>query len=286
MNLSSITDVKWNEKDIQKLLYCGNTLWERKTENVKYTEYNTDRLDTDIELKYYSAVVYNDQIHLIGKNSYVTQHTIFDGTSWSYGTNFNYGPGVAAVYNGKIHNMNGYGWYSYDGSSWSSEGSVPYPCSQAAIGVYDNEIHIMGSITSEYGKKHYKYDGSSWSEDTYWLPGQNTGGGNIVKYKGKIYYGNMEWDGTRITVLGDHLIRSSCYNDIIYNGYLYIFADDLASGTIGLFNAIFRYDGSNLEFIGRTPYSMQKALTVLYNNKIHIIGKNDVLASSHYMLNI
>ena len=68
-----------------------------------------------------SAVVYNNEIHILGSgnSSYYTKH------------------------------------YKWNGSSWTSVSTLPYEFYNGSAVVYNNEIHILGSYNSSDRTKHY-----------------------------------------------------------------------------------------------------------------------------------
>ena len=74
--------------------------------------------------------------------------------------------GSAVVYNNEIHILGGSGnktaHYKWNGTSRTSESTLPYPFYQSSAVVYNNEIHILGSYNSSYYTAHYKWNGSSW----------------------------------------------------------------------------------------------------------------------------
>ena len=83
------------------------------------------------EFYYDSAVVYNDEIHILGD------------------------------YSGESLNSH----YKWNGSSWTSVSTLPYLFYKGSAVVYDNEIHILGSYSNT--KMHYKWNGSSWKTTCY-----------------------------------------------------------------------------------------------------------------------
>ena len=122
-----------------------------------------------------SAVVYNNEIHIIGGNDTYTYHYKYNGSSWtSVSTlpyNFNYGSAV--VYNNEIHILGSYDsssqtkHYKYNGSSWTSVSTLPYYFYLGSAVVYNNEIHILGSNDASNTNKHNKYkDIISWTNIT------------------------------------------------------------------------------------------------------------------------
>lgn len=74
--------------------------------------------------------------------------------------------GAAVVYENELHLMGGADFeknhYKWNGSEWIEVGSLPYEVYKSAAVVYKNEIHLMGGI---YGAtQHWKWNGSEWIE--------------------------------------------------------------------------------------------------------------------------
>ena len=151
------------------------------------------------------AVVYNDEIHILGGNDTATRryHYKYDGTSWSkVGTlPYDFYFGCAVVYNDEIHILGSMNssyskdHYKYDGTSWSKVGTLPYNFRCGCAVVYHNEIHILGGNSTPESKKHYKFDGTSWESVTP-LPYEFSSGGAVV-YNDQIHIVNSEKDPYR-----------------------------------------------------------------------------------------
>ena len=111
-----------------------------------------------------SAVVYNNEIHLLGGFYGATKHYKYDGTSWvSVGTlPYSFNQGSAVVYNNEIHIMGSSSdvtkHYKYDGTTWTSVSSLPYKFYKGSAVVYNNEIQIMGSAQDNCYKYHYSIE--------------------------------------------------------------------------------------------------------------------------------
>ena len=74
---------------------------------------------------------------------------------------YNFYNGDAVVYNNEIHILGGTGgidaYRKYNGSSWSNLASIPYYFTGGSAVELNNEIHILGSnYSSTYYTKHYK----------------------------------------------------------------------------------------------------------------------------------
>lgn len=72
--------------------------------------------------------------------------------------------GSAVVLNDEIHILggtdNGNKHYKYNGTSWESVSTLPYDFYQGSAVVLNDEIHILGSNSDNLN--HYKYDGTLW----------------------------------------------------------------------------------------------------------------------------
>ena len=94
--------------------------------------------------------------------------------------------------------------YSWDGTEWSEESTLPYEFSGGCAVVLDNKIHILGGGLS--GTSHYSWDGTAWSEEST-LPYEFAYGSAIVynnseihilggDYRGGVNTQHYSWDGT------------------------------------------------------------------------------------------
>ena len=86
--------------------------------------------------------------------------------------------GSAVVYNNEIHILGGNGstsHYKFNGSSWESVSTLPYVFYRGSTVVYNGEIHILSGDDSSYYTSHYKYDGNSWVNVST-LPGKTSFG--------------------------------------------------------------------------------------------------------------
>ena len=163
---------------------CDMSIFGKKVEKIDYecdaldTFHNSLKIETSVlpyKFSNGSAVVYNNEIHILGGNSYSdsTKHYKYDGTSWTEVSTlpYNFCWGGAVVYNNEIHILGGNSdsdntkHYKYDGISWTEVSTLPYEFSNGSVVIYNNEIHILGgSYDDIYRYNHYKYDGTSWTE--------------------------------------------------------------------------------------------------------------------------
>ena len=129
------------------------------------------------DFNYGSAVVLNDEIHILGSSGSGNskKHYKWNGTSWTSASTlppYNFYFGSAVVLNDEIHILGGsdeYGFkshYKWDGTSWTSVSKLPYAFVNGSAVVLNDEIHILGSdnTSSTYNHvKHYKWNGKSWT---------------------------------------------------------------------------------------------------------------------------
>jgi len=204
--------------------------------------------DIDIPYDFYlgAAVVYNNEIHILGGYEYETRHYKFDGEKWvevsEIPNYFEYCPAV--VYQNKIHIFGVYdsdegdevAHYEWDGDAWTKLSNMPYDFQYGSAVVYNDEIHIIGG--DDYYEGHYKWLGESndtWEE--------------IDEIPSGFYRAPVVSYGGYIHVLGG-------YND----------PDD------GYYSAHYTWSSSSgWEKIGTTPFQTENSVAVVYNNKIHLM---------------
>ena len=113
-----------------------------------------------------SAVVYNDEIHILGSGASVssTKHYKFDGTKWTQVSTlpYNFYVGSAVVYNNEIHILGGSSGitnhYKFNGVEWTQVSTLPYTFYSGSAVVYNDEIHILGSSYNDNtAVQHVKY---------------------------------------------------------------------------------------------------------------------------------
>lgn len=101
-----------------------------------------------------SAIVFQNKIHIFGSNgtsSNYKKHYSWNGTNWNNEGDLTFSflsDNSVVLFNNKLHIINGYRHYEYDGSTWTplatlSEGIMDNTCV-----VYDNKIHILGNNNS------------------------------------------------------------------------------------------------------------------------------------------
>ena len=113
------------------------------------------------------AVVYKNQLHLLGGSSTSQNHFIWNSSSDTY-TGVKSLPkcfsnGMAVMHDGEIHLFGAdddtYGHYKWDGVTLTYVSKMPYPMSTSRdvfIVEFENELHLF------CGSHHYKYQENAW----------------------------------------------------------------------------------------------------------------------------
>ena len=132
--------------------------------------------------KFYGvAVVYNDEIYILGGRQGAEDHHNyvykFNGTTWTRLANLPscYMLFGCVVYHGKIHIMGGRyssnstttyeSHYSFDGVTWTNETSMPKTNYAFLTTVYEDKIHVIGGNDTNMTASHYTWDGTSWTRE-------------------------------------------------------------------------------------------------------------------------
>ena len=201
---------------------------------------------------------------------------------------YNFYQSSAVVYNNEIHILGGAGGrlyhYKWDGSSWTSVSTLPYNFSNGSAVVYNNEIHILGSgVNSSTYRKHYKWNGLTWTSVST-LPYSFFYGSSVVYNDeihilggagGRLYHykwGGSSWVG--ISTLPYSFYQGSA---VVYNNEIHI----LGSETSGYYTAHYKWNGAAWVIVIAIPYSFYQGSAVVYNGEIHILGGNGI-NTAHY----
>lgn len=176
----------------------GNRIVTTTPTTWKWREYSS--LPYDFSLG--SAVVYNDEIHILGGEDYEDAHAKWNNNNYQWEEAsilpFNFFEGAAVVYNDEIHILGGrrnrtahYKWNEEDG--WSEVSTLPYDFFRGSAIVYDDEIHLLGGNMNETA--HYKWDGLNWTEDIP-LP-YNFYFGSAVVYNDELHLLGSQYSGVQ-----------------------------------------------------------------------------------------
>ena len=204
--------------DIKKIKIKSTDLYNKNDLVDLYTQY-----PLPYSPMYSCAVVFNNNIHLLGGSS--------SGT-------------------GTYH----YKWNKTNG--WSSVSTLPYSFNKGNAVVFNNEIHILGGYNN--AKKHYKYVPSTEDTSQYiWtqlndLP-YNFVYGKALVYKGELYI--LGGDGSQVdrkfykwnptndswTSLGNLPTGFDRQSAIVYNNYIYMFTNSMLDS--------YKYNGTRWDSI-------------------------------------
>lgn len=268
-----------------------------------YIEYETGEYKVGLALpydfSYASAVVYNNEIHLLGSqvNNMYTKHYKWNGSSWASVSTlpYNFYEGSAVVYNNEIHILGGSGGrtkhYKWNGTSWTSVSTLPYNSEKSSAVVYNNEIHILGSdYNSSTYKYHYKWNGSSWTSVST-LP-YNFYRGAAVVYNNEIHilgsiggtnkhykWNGSSWDSVS-TLPYDQFYSGSA---VVYNNEIHILGTQ--DGSSGNRTKHYKWNGSSWSSVSTLPYDFYYGSAVVHNNEIHILGGDTTYSQNHYKWN-
>ena len=115
-----------------------------------------------------SAVVFNNEIHILGGGENRLAHYKFNGNSWTQVSTLPYDlyRGEAVVFNNEIHILGGYenqlAHYKFNGNTWTSVSELPYNFYDGSAIVLDDQIHIIGGRNDNALTKHYILYNNKW----------------------------------------------------------------------------------------------------------------------------
>ena len=293
---------------------CDMNIFGKKVKKIDYecdaldTFHNSLKIETSVlpyKFSSGSAVVYNNEIHILGGNdsSTYTKHYKYDGTSWTeVGTlHYEFRTGGAVVYNNEIHILgSNYGdstltkHYKYDGTSWTEVSTLPYNFYAGSAVVYNNEIHILGGSNNNYEMvdvSHGIYTGNKWLYIENILPYKFANCSAVV-YNNEIHIlggsGNSDsactkhykWNGISWTEVST-LPYNFCWGGaVVYNNEIHI----LGGNSDSTRTKHYKYDGASWTEVGTLPYEFSNGSVVIYNNEIHILGGSydNIYHYNHY----
>lgn len=183
--------------------------------------------------------------------------------------------GMAVVYNNEIHILGSSRYpanhYKWDGSAWVLLASIPNDVADGAAVVFNNEIHVFGGNSANNNKGYYIWNGTSWSSASN-LPWAFYGGYSIV-YNNNLYLigganrtGFYKKNGSSWTNMGTLPFDTSQYSAVVYNNKIY---------TIGLVDNIkhlYSWNGSSWTDEGTFSFTVDEySKLVVYDNEIHLL---------------
>lgn len=249
-------------------------------------------LSLPYSFNYGSAVVYHNEIHILGSaifDSTNTAHYKWDGTNWSSVSTlpFSFTSGSAVVYNDEIHILGGNGnadsnnklkHYKWNGSSWVSVSTLPYSFYFGSAVVYNNEIHILGGDDNNGSAtitNHYKWNGSSWVSAST-LP-YAFGSGSAVILNGEIHIiggqlnliKHYKWDGSSWSSASTLLYGFINGSAVVYNNEIHLLGSGASTSD---HERHYKWDGTNWSVVSTLPYQFYQGAAVTYNNEIYLLG--------------
>lgn len=160
------------------------------------------------------------------------------------------------------------------------EVSLPYEFNQGSAVLYNGEIHILGSVVSEYRTSHYKWDGTKWVEVST-LPYEFYYGSAVV-FNGEIHIlggsgsssgkkKHYKWNGSEWVSVSTlpYMFRNGVA--VVYNNEIHIMGSEESS----YYTSHYKWNGSSWSEVGELPYSFYTASGFIYNNEIHVLGSYD-----------
>lgn len=198
-------------------------------------------------------------------------------------------PAASVIYENKIHILgDDRGHYSWDGTSWTQESTLPYYGAGIIAVVYNNKIHILGGTGNSNYTKHYSWNGTSWSQESN-LPGDGTYDthGDAVVYNNKIYvydrnsFGLISWNGsTWTTEAQKYSTAARGARLVVYNNKIHFLGGGIMDGGS---TEHYSWDGTSWTQESTLPYAFSGYTAIVYNNKIHILGNTDYRSSVEYI---
>lgn len=239
--------------------------------------------DLPYDFEQSSAVIYNDEIHILGSSAsaYRTSHYKWTGTEWVEVSTLPYEfyYGSAVVYNNEIHIFGGSSTstartkhYKWDGSSWTSVSTLPYKFSEGIAIVYNNEIHIMSSVESSNYTSHYKWTGSEWTEVGV-LP-YNLCTASAVIYNNELHVlgsydsnhdtSHYKWNGSTWTSV-------STLPQKLSNGHALVVGTDIY---MIQWDEFYKYDGTSWSTVPEVPANVYEGCSVVLDGVIYVMGSS------------
>ena len=226
------------------------------------------------------AVVYNDELHILGGQVDATAHYKWNGFSWESVSISPWSIGnssCAVVYNNEIHTL-GYtqNHYKYNGEIWESVSTLPYTFYYGSAVVFNDEIHILGSNNSSYRTKHYKWNGTTW-ESVSTLPYEFYSGSAVVLnnkihmlggalQSNNIPYKHYEYTGSYWTSISTIPFMFYEGDAVVLDNTIHIF-DTASEG-----NLHYKWNGTSWSNVSTLPAFFKYSCVVVFNKHIHIIG--------------
>lgn len=229
---------------------------------------------TDMTLPYdfvgLTAVVYNNEIHVIGGNNAATgnisYHLKWDGTQWVAVSTLPvaFVDGRAIVFDNEIHLFNGITHYAFDGSAWV-EKAMPsdMDATGASVVVFQDRMHFLGGANNL--KAHYMYNGTRWVSTS--TLDRNFNKGSAIAYGDAlhIFGGNLgthyKWDGSTWEQVASSAPTYANGSAVIYDDSIYF----IGSGA-------YVYDGTSWKSKSGVLFSPTYCAAVSHKGRVYYMG--------------
>lgn len=226
-----------------------------------------------------SAVVFKDDLYLLGGTNNPTNYYKWDGSEWISlpSLPFDFDNGNVVVCEDTMYILGGTNHYKLDGASWVEASILPVSLDDGCAVVYRDEIHILGNTN------HYKWNGNThiW-EKVSTLPYEFANGCAIVfndelHMLGGTNNGNShyKWNGTEWANASELPVSFTSGCAALYNGVINLYGGD---------NSLtyhYNWDGKEWISISTLPYEFNNGSVVIYKNELHLLGGGTV-ATNHY----
>ena len=164
-------------------------------------------------------------------------------------------------------------------NDWLNASTLPYEFTGGSAVVYDNKIHILGSVYGTY-KQHYSWNGTQWVEEST-LP-YNFSYSFAVVYDNKIhilgsdsisnYTKHYSWNGTQWVEESTLPYPFYSSSAVVYDNKIHILGSDNNENRTKHYS----WDGTSWIEESTLPYDFYDGSAVIYNNKIHILGSSNI----------
>lgn len=206
---------------------------------------------------------------------------------------YNFYNGSAVVLNNEIHILGGEGnlkkHYKWNGSNWVSVSTLPYNFYRGSVVVLNNEIHILGTSYTGDTTKHYKWNGTSWTSVST-LPYDFYGGSAVVLNNEIHILGcapnvsrtkHYKWNGSRWTSVSTLPVQYVRNPAVVLNNEIHIFGS-ITDSSYNTTRFHYKWNGSSWQSLNIASSLWGEGSAVVYNNKIHYLGGYYQISSTTY----
>lgn len=240
----------------------------KQVSSMVYFDANSYGIDLPYDCKYGHAIVYDNEIHLLG--------------------------GGSGIYTTESKNH-----YKLSNGVWTKLNDLPVIFQYGGLTIYNNEIHILNHIKSSSSgatKFHYRWDKST---DTWYsvstMPYETSDGAGIatvtmsdgIHFAGGLHNNDetyhYRWNGSSWTYIGTIPFKKHAYlKGVIYNNQFYSLSYD----------GLYKWSSGSSWTKYNLPYNVDNNTScgfIVFNNEIHILGGGSYYSTTtkknHYKWN-